>query len=176
MKRILVRRAGAFGDVICVTPVMRRLRNENPDDEIDVDTQYPDVFLNNPHRIGFMRDVAYDRVIDLDMAFERNLRRVGIVESYMEVAFGDRRGSTCLEMSYGPPPEFGLDGPLPLQCISRDHGRNARCRSISGLILPISWQSVAGSSSVSERAKIGGLVATECLIYAIGSICKCKQP
>jgi ADP-heptose:LPS heptosyltransferase len=109
MKRILVRRAGAFGDVICVTPVIRRLRNEYPDAEIDVDTQYPGVFLNNPHRIGFKRDVAYDRVIDLNLAFERNLRRVGIIESYMEVAFGDHKGSTCLEMSYGPPPEFGLD-------------------------------------------------------------------
>ena len=50
---ILVRRTGAFGDVIDTTPVVRRLRQENPDAEIDVDTQYPHVFLNSPHRIGF---------------------------------------------------------------------------------------------------------------------------
>ena len=114
MERILVRRTGAFGDVIDTTPVIRRLRQENPDAEIDVLTQYPGVFKDSPHRIGFKRDVKYDRFIDLDMAFERNLRRVGIVESYMEVAFGDREGSTQLEMTYGPPPEFGMDWSLAI--------------------------------------------------------------
>jgi ADP-heptose:LPS heptosyltransferase len=112
--RILVKRTGAFGDVIDVTPVIRRLRQENPHAEIDVDTQYSRVFWNSPHRIGLKRDLPYDRIIDLDMAFERNLRQVGIVESYMEVAFGDRCGSTQLEMSYGPPPEFGLDWSLAI--------------------------------------------------------------
>ena len=58
MPRILVRRTGAFGDVICTTPVVRRLRQENPDSEIDVDTQYPQVFLNSPHSIGFKRDIT----------------------------------------------------------------------------------------------------------------------
>ena len=114
MTRILIRRTGAFGDVIDVTPVVRRLRSENPDAEIDVDTQYPRVFLNSPHRIGLKRDITYDRVIDLNMAYERNLRRVGSVESYMEVAFGDREGSTQLELTYGPPPEFGLDWSLAI--------------------------------------------------------------
>jgi ADP-heptose:LPS heptosyltransferase len=111
---ILVRRAGAFGDVIDTTPVIRRLRGENPDAEIDIDTHYPGVFLNSPHRIGQKRDIAYDRVIDLNMAYERNMGRVGMVESYMEVAFGDREGSTQLEMTYGPPPEFGLDWSLAI--------------------------------------------------------------
>ena len=114
MERILVRRTGAFGDVIDTTPVLRRLRQENPDAEIDVLTQYPGVFKDSPHRIGFKRDVRYDRFIDLDMAFERNLRRVGVVESYMEAAFGDREGSTQLEMAYGPPPEFGMDWSLAI--------------------------------------------------------------
>jgi hypothetical protein len=53
---ILVRRTGAFGDVIDVTPVARRLRNENPDAEIDVDTQYPSSFsaatMSAPHGAG----------------------------------------------------------------------------------------------------------------------------
>lgn len=114
VQRILVKRTGAFGDVIDVTPVVRRLRRENPAAEIDVDTQYPKVFWNSPHQVGFKRNVVYDRVIDLDMAYERNLRRVGVVESYMEVAFGDREGSTQLEMSYGAPPEFGLDWSLAI--------------------------------------------------------------
>jgi ADP-heptose:LPS heptosyltransferase len=112
--RILVKRAGAFGDVVDVTPVVRRLRAENPGAEIDIETRYPRVFLNSPHRIGLKRDITYDRVIDLNMAYERNLCRVGVVESYMEVAFGDRNGSTQLEVVYGPPPEFGLDWSLAI--------------------------------------------------------------
>ncbi len=115
MERILVRRTGAFGDVIDTTPVIRRLRQENPDAEIDILTQYPAVYKDSPRRIGLFRQgVKYDRFIDLDMAFERNLRQVGVVESYMEVAFGDREGSTQLEMTYGPPPEFGLDWSLAI--------------------------------------------------------------
>jgi len=112
--RILVRRAGAFGDVVDVTPIVRRLRSENPDAEIDIDTQYPGVFLNNPNRVGLKREIAYDRVIDLNMAYERYLCRVGVVESYMEAAFGDRNGSSQLEMVYPPPPEFGLDWSLAI--------------------------------------------------------------
>ena len=113
MKRILVRRTGAFGDVILVTPVIRRLREENPDAEIDIDSQYPQVFKNSPHRIGIKRAVAYDRVIDLDMSQERD-RRADPIEAYMEVAFGDRGGSKWLEMTYGQPPEFGLDWSLAI--------------------------------------------------------------
>jgi ADP-heptose:LPS heptosyltransferase len=113
MKRILVRRTGAFGDVICVTPIVRRLREENPDAEIDIDSQYPQVFRNSPHRIGIRRDVAYDRVINLDMSMERN-RRIHPIDAYMEAAFGDRQGSKRVEMSYGPPPEFGLDWSLAI--------------------------------------------------------------
>ena len=113
MKRILVRRTGAFGDVILATPIIRRLREENPDAEIDIDSQYPQVFKNSPHRIGIKRAVAYDRVIDLDMSQERD-RRADPIEAYMEVAFGDRGGSKWLEMTYGQPPEFGLDWSLAI--------------------------------------------------------------
>ncbi len=101
--------------MVDTTPVIRRLRQANPEAEIDILTQYPGVYKNSPHRIGlFRQEVKYDRFIDLDMAFERHLRKVGVVESYMEVAFGDREGSTQLEMAYGPPPEFGLDWSLAI--------------------------------------------------------------
>jgi ADP-heptose:LPS heptosyltransferase len=113
MKRILVSRTGAFGDVLCVTPIIRRLREENPDAEIDIDTEYPQVFRNSPHRVGLKREIVYDRVIDLNMSMERD-RRLGAVEAYMQVAFGDHRGSKWLEVNYGPPPEFGLDWSLAI--------------------------------------------------------------
>ena len=106
--KILVKRTGALGDVCDVTPVIARLREENPEAEIDVDTQYPVVFEDSPHKVGLKRPLIYDKFIDLDMSFEKNLRKVGVVESYMETAFGDRNGSTQLIIPHELPPGSDL--------------------------------------------------------------------
>lgn len=89
--KILVRRQGAFGDVLETTPILRRLRQQNPDALIHIETDYPQVFEAN-------RDVdapangqtRYDHVIDLNMAFENALRALHPIDAYSEVAFGDR--------------------------------------------------------------------------------------
>lgn len=86
--RILVRRAGALGDVILATPVVRRLRRENSEAEIVVQTAYPNVFRNNPHVTREPSDGNFDRIIDLDLAYERR-PAMHIVEAYMLEAFGD---------------------------------------------------------------------------------------
>lgn len=106
--KILVRRTGALGDVCDTTPVFARLRKENPDAEIDVETDYPYVFEDSPHKIGLKRPIEYDKFIDLNMSFENNLRRVGTVQSYMETAFGDREGSTQLIIQHELPPGSDL--------------------------------------------------------------------
>ena len=92
--RILVRRTGALGDVVLATPIVRRLKRENPDVEIVVQTAYPDVFKGNPH----VADVVLPslkvppepiwRHVDLDLAYERR-PRMHIVEAYMREAFGE---------------------------------------------------------------------------------------
>ena len=43
-KKILVSRRGALGDVIMTTPIVRRLRQENPNAIIDIKTNYPDIY------------------------------------------------------------------------------------------------------------------------------------
>lgn len=92
--RILVRRAGALGDVILATPVVRRLRRENPESEIVVQTAYPDVFRNSPH-VSYTVDPhnpshgPYDQTIALDLVYERR-PGMHVVEAYMLEAFGDR--------------------------------------------------------------------------------------
>ena len=89
MTRILIRRKGALGDVISTTPVATRLRRENPDAEIHVDTYYWAVYAQNPHVNGpYDPNLRYDRVVDLDLYYERN-RRVKHVEALMLAAFGD---------------------------------------------------------------------------------------
>ena len=100
--RILVKRAGAFGDVLEVTPIIARLRKENPDARIDIETQYPIVFEKNPHINSLAPTGEYDRTIVLDMAFENLLRKVHPVDAYSEVAFGDRDTPHKLEMHWEP--------------------------------------------------------------------------
>lgn len=115
--RVLVTRRDSFGDVLCTTPVIRRLRKElGPGATINVHTFYPYVFSGNddvdlasngndmhvrwgdprihtgPATPGSMLDLSgnYDRVIDLNLAFEKRFRKVQAVDAYMEEVFGDR--------------------------------------------------------------------------------------
>ena len=88
MNRILVRRTGGLGDVILTTPIVRRLRWENPDIEIAVQTAYPEVYRNNPHINDVTDDNTETRLIDLDLAYERE-PGIHVVTAYMKAAFGD---------------------------------------------------------------------------------------
>jgi len=88
MKNVVIVRTAALGDVICTTPVVRRMRLENPDANIVVNTMYPDVFRRNPDAsaINFTIDDSYD-VVSLDLAYEKD-PHTHIVEAYMMKAFG----------------------------------------------------------------------------------------
>jgi ADP-heptose:LPS heptosyltransferase len=91
---ILVHRAGALGDVILTTPIIRRLRREFPNELIQVVTSYPRVYQNNPH-IGGREYVIGEMVknVYLDLAYEKN-PSLHIVEAYMQETFedlGDRK-------------------------------------------------------------------------------------
>jgi len=95
--RILVKRRAAFGDVLFTTPIVARLRRENPDATIWVQTGHPDVYRRNPHITSVLADDdprarRADRVIDLDMAYE-NRRGLHQMHAFMEVAFGDHGDS-----------------------------------------------------------------------------------
>jgi ADP-heptose:LPS heptosyltransferase len=90
-RRILVKRTKALGDVIMVSPIVRRLRHlYGPDVVIDVQSNYPDVFYANPHVNASYADASdntYDRVIDLDGAYESR-PHLHVIDAYMDVAFG----------------------------------------------------------------------------------------
>lgn len=97
MIRYLVRRAGALGDVLCATPVVRELRRLHPEAEIYVDTGHPAVFLRNPHVTPGARPLDFDHVISLDMAYERTPRR-HVVDSYLIEAFGNAKADKTIEL------------------------------------------------------------------------------
>ena len=94
--RILVRRTGALGDVLCTTPALRALRRSTgPAATIDVHTAHPVVLAGNPD-VTRVRDAgapvsgpqAYDFYLDLDLAYERR-PRMHLVDAYLLEVLGD---------------------------------------------------------------------------------------
>jgi ADP-heptose:LPS heptosyltransferase len=154
--RILVARRDSFGDVLCTTPILRRLRRENPDATINVHTWYPYVFVGNDdvdlasngndlharkgHANLFTGQAPegnecnlsgnYDRVIDLNLAFEKRFRKMRAVDAYMEEAFGDtgddaEKGVVLADV---PCPEItGLD---VRDAVVMHPARSERCRTL----------------------------------------------
>ena len=90
--QILVRRRAALGDVIMSTGVVRELK-QRYNCVIDVATEFPNVYDNNPHvraiyHTEAMPDVKnYDLYINLDNAYELNPLN-NYVDSYFYRAFG----------------------------------------------------------------------------------------
>jgi ADP-heptose:LPS heptosyltransferase len=83
----VIRRGGALGDVLCVTPIIRRLRREQPECGIIVETQCPDAIAWNPD-LGPVEEGAPEIMINLDMAYEKR-PNMHVVDAYMLEAFGD---------------------------------------------------------------------------------------
>lgn len=107
MTRILIQRTGALGDILETTAIVRRLRHENPDALIHFDTAYPQVFAPSlyidVHELGSSNRLqVYDRVIDLNGAFEKGLRKLHPIDAYSEVAFGDRATPHDLHFPWTP--------------------------------------------------------------------------
>lgn len=81
---ILVKRAGAWGDVLLTTPIIRAIKEQNPTAHIWIETQCPDVFRDNPYveRVAQTIPQTPDaKVIDLNMAYE-NRAETHIVDAY----------------------------------------------------------------------------------------------
>ena len=113
MKRILVQRLGALGDVFDVTAILKRLRDENPDAEIDVSTHHTNVLAGSSFHDNIIqnRRIEYDHIINLDGAYEKPGYRglVHIIDAYSEVAFGDRKTPRKIYYNHGDPPSLGLE-------------------------------------------------------------------
>jgi ADP-heptose:LPS heptosyltransferase len=91
---ILVRRRAAIGDTIMSTAVVRELTKRYNNCNIDIATEFVEVYRNNPHIRNIylphmMPDVAaYDLYINLDDAYELNPTQ-HYVDSMFYRAFGD---------------------------------------------------------------------------------------
>jgi ADP-heptose:LPS heptosyltransferase len=96
-QKIILRRAGALGDVLCATPIARRLRQLNPAAEIVGQTNVPEALAENIwiDRVIPMNQREPDaELIDLDLAYERR-PTMHIVDAYMEAAGIDGDKTPC---------------------------------------------------------------------------------
>ena len=89
MHTILIRRAGALGDVLMATPVLRRMRQENPGARIIFSTLQGQALVGNPDVDLVTHETPHcDRYVNLDMVYESN-PKMHATEAYMRAAFGD---------------------------------------------------------------------------------------
>lgn len=87
---IKIKRSGALGDVILTTPIVRELRERNPDATIVVATDCPQVYTGNPDVnliVAANSSQVADDFIDLDLAYEMR-PKMHIIEAYSTKAFG----------------------------------------------------------------------------------------
>jgi GT2 family glycosyltransferase len=83
---IVIKRAGAFGDVLLTTALIRRLHAEWPLCPIHYKTLVPDVLANHPYATPAPAVIPRDAwVIDLDMAYENRPGR-HYIDAYAEAA------------------------------------------------------------------------------------------
>lgn len=105
-KTVLVKRKGALGDVLLTTPIVERLYAEGW--RVDVATDSKEVFENNPYvNIAgpyYIFNPYHDKVIDLDLAYER-APYMHVIDAYSMVAFGDTHTPHRLSTYFG----LGLD-------------------------------------------------------------------
>ncbi len=81
---IILRRHMALGDVILLTPIIRAIKEANPLSEIHVQTDFPQVFENNPHvsRAAKKIERTQDALeVDFNGAYE-DMPMVHVLEAY----------------------------------------------------------------------------------------------
>lgn len=88
---INIKRSGALGDVILTTPIIRKLRELNPDSIINLFTDVPVVYKNNPRVNGVFTasSCPLENRIDLDLVYERN-PQMHIIDAYSQYVFDSK--------------------------------------------------------------------------------------
>lgn len=85
-RRILVRRLGARGDVLLITPILRAIKNRWPQAEIQVITKHFEMLNGFEGLVQSNKAMTYfDSFYDLDLAYEKR-PEVHIVKAFSDVA------------------------------------------------------------------------------------------
>lgn len=97
MKTLLLKRDGAIGDCLLMTPIIKRAVDEGW--RVWVQTKCGEVFKNNPYvdkifdvgrRGGIRTQTGQFKVVDLNFAYEKR-PKMHIIDAYSEVVFRDHK-------------------------------------------------------------------------------------
>jgi GT2 family glycosyltransferase len=98
-RRILLRRLGAHGDVLLLTPALRALRNKYPLAEVELVTKCPSMVAGlDTVQLATHSTQWFDQFIDLDLAYEKR-SEVHIVRAYADALGVEVPANWKLEMS-----------------------------------------------------------------------------
>ena len=102
--RILINRYGALGDVLMVTPIVKRIYLERQGQcEISVRTAHPSIFFNNPYVANLPAcndpvDLSYYSIVyNLDYSYESN-NTMHVLDAYEKYVFGEISDSRDCEV------------------------------------------------------------------------------
>lgn len=83
-RRILIRRLGARGDVLLLTPALRALREKYPQADIQIITKCPEMLTGfDAVKLAKNKTSWFDEFIDLDLSYEKR-PEVHIVQAYAD--------------------------------------------------------------------------------------------
>ncbi len=91
---IVVKRAGAYGDVLLTTPIIRALRERYPLSPIWVETVCPQIFTHNPHVANLQTRIAtgFDhRIFNLNGSYEATPAR------HFVLAYAEKCGLSAID-------------------------------------------------------------------------------
>jgi ADP-heptose:LPS heptosyltransferase/GT2 family glycosyltransferase len=100
--QVLVARKHAFGDVIDTTPIIAAIKKKWPLCDIDVQSDFPDVFKGNPFVRSARKEAngaRYDYRFDLNLAYERR-PDLHTIDAYAAVAEVSCSSETALPALY----------------------------------------------------------------------------
>lgn len=85
----IIRRTAAIGDVLLTTPLIATIKKQQPQAEIYVETNFPELFRDNPHVAqagsAFAQIYKWGNFINLDMAYE-SVTETHIIDAYFKRA------------------------------------------------------------------------------------------